>query len=99
MENLRTCPFCGGEAYLTANYSPKIKRYFIFAKCEDCGATGAAKCSKESPEVRDWETPACGRAIDAWNARTEDPMTYDKAVKFLAKEDPETLDEILHGEW
>ena len=68
-KKLKPCPHCGGAAYLNANFSYKIKRYFVFAKCDICGATGKAITSIEDPAVSEWENTACITASEAWNMR------------------------------
>ena len=93
---LKECPHCGGEAFLNANYSKKISRFFIFAKCDECGATGGTACTKEDPERNGWDLPACKRAASAWNMRTA-ALTIENAIDLLREVDPETLDEIRHG--
>ena len=98
MEELKECPHCGGEAFLHANYSQKIHRFFIFAKCSECGATGATKCTKEDPKENNWRLPACNRAISAWNMRTEEPLTSKSVIQWIIENDPELLDDIRHGE-
>ena len=69
MDAIKYCPHCGGEARLTANYSPKTKLWFIQVKCVLCGATGKVYTQAEDPEVSDWETDACIKALYAWNKR------------------------------
>ena len=97
---LKECPHCGGEAFLNANYSQKISRFFIFAKCEECGATGGTTCTKDDPQRYGWNLPACKRAITAWNMRTTEAqaLTVENAIALLREVDPETWDEIRHGE-
>lgn len=66
---IETCPHCGGEARLTANYSPKTKLWFINVKCQICGATGKYYTQVEDPEGKEWKTDACYNALQAWNKR------------------------------
>lgn len=69
MIKAKYCPHCGGDARLTANYSPKIKRWFIAVKCNMCGATGKYYTQVEDPDVDGWETDASYSAVEAWNRR------------------------------
>ena len=73
---IKPCPHCGGVAYLNANYSYKISRYFVFVKCDVCGAQGKVTACKESPDESDWNNTACRNAVDAWNMRNGMPE-YD----------------------
>jgi hypothetical protein len=68
--NILECPHCGGAAYLNSNYSYKIRAYFVFVKCEVCGATGKVTRSDNDPAEDDWQSPPCESAIAAWNLRT-----------------------------
>lgn len=68
--NISTCPHCGGEAYLAANYSYKIRKYFVFCKCDICGAQGKSYTSEEDPAAENWDNQPCRDAIKAWNMRT-----------------------------
>lgn len=69
MEQVKYCPHCGGDARLTANYSPKTKLWFIAVKCEFCGATGKYYTQVEDPDETKWKTDACYKAVQAWNKR------------------------------
>ena len=66
----RPCPHCGGNACLNASYNHKQKRYFIYVKCDICGAQGKIYTDPENPEIYDWNMPACQDAVTAWNMRT-----------------------------
>ena len=70
---IKPCPHCGGTAYLNVNYSYKISRYFVFVKCEICGAQGKVSACKESPADEEWNNTACQTAIEGWNMRTYEP--------------------------
>lgn len=99
---LKECPHCGGEAFLYTNYAPKIGRYFVCIKCGSCGATGRASATKDDPEKYGFRLPACQMAASAWNMRTEtepEPITTEKAIRYLQYNDPETWHEITHGEF
>lgn len=69
MNKVKYCPHCGGDARLTANYSPKAKVWFIAVKCRMCGATGKYFTQQEDPDATAWETDACYNAVIAWNKR------------------------------
>lgn len=66
----KPCPHCGGDAFLTANYSQRVRRYFVYVKCDICGAQGKAYTCVEDPAEQEWDNAACESAITAWNMRT-----------------------------
>ena len=66
---IKPCPHCNGAAYLNGNYSYKTRSYFIFVKCDICGATGKTTNSQEDPAAEEWQSDACESAIAAWNLR------------------------------
>lgn len=70
-ETIKPCPHCGGSACLNSNFSYKTRKYFIFIKCDICGAQGKIYSSAEDPAAGEWNTPACTDAIGAWNMRTD----------------------------
>ena len=67
----KPCPHCGGDAFLTANYSQRVRRYFVYVKCDICGAQGKAYTSAEDPAEQEWNNEACYSAITAGNMRTD----------------------------
>lgn len=67
---IKTCPHCGGSACLNYSYSYKTRSYFVYVKCDICGATGKTYKSAEDPAANGWNTTACNDAIAAWNLRT-----------------------------
>lgn len=66
---IKTCPHCGGTACLNANYSYKTRTYFVFVKCDICGAQGKITTSQEDPAADEWNNAACNTALEAWNLR------------------------------
>lgn len=66
---IKHCPHCAGVSYLHSNYSNKYRCFFVFVKCDICGAQGKAYKSAEAPSETDWESEACIDAIEAWNMR------------------------------
>ena len=84
-ELIKPCPHCGGTACLTANYSEKIHRYFLFVKCDICGAQGRTFCTAISAGLPGWKENACTDAVKAWNMRTAD------------NEAPEAAEECNHA--
>lgn len=80
MNSVKYCPHCGGDARLTANYSPKVKRWFIAVKCTLCGATGKYYTQVEDPDETNWNTDACYNALRAWNRRYNPLIEDDDAV-------------------
>ncbi len=69
---IKPCPHCGGPAFLNQNYSYRKRTYFVFVKCEMCGAQGKIYHSDEEPAAAEWNNQACDRAIVAWNMRTNE---------------------------
>lgn len=67
---IKKCPFCDGSACLTANYSYKCRSYFVYVKCDICGAQGKIYKSEEDPSADKWDNAACNDAVNAWNMRT-----------------------------
>lgn len=59
MEELKKCPFCGGEAMLKINYGFDEKVISSFVYCEECGVA-TRSCSLEST------------ARGIWNRRVEE---------------------------
>lgn len=70
MDNMKSCPHCGGAAYLEQNYSSKWRSCFVYVKCSICGAQGKFFTSEEEPAAADWTNSACNAAAAAWNMRT-----------------------------
>lgn len=66
---IKPCPHCGGTACLNSNYSYKARSYFVFVKCDICGAAGKIYNSKDEPAAAGWNIPACNDAVNAWNMR------------------------------
>lgn len=79
-DTIKPCPHCGGVSYLNQNYSYKARSYFVFVKCEICGAQGKIVNSKEEPAAANWNNEACDSAIEAWNMRTpaQDPTQSEE---------------------
>ena len=59
-----------GTATLNSNYSYKLHKFFVFVKCDICGATGKAYISEEQPASEDWNNQPCKDAVEAWNMRS-----------------------------
>lgn len=74
---IKTCPHCGGAACLTQNYSYKARSYFVFVKCDICGAQGKIYNSADEPATTGWNNTACNDAIAAWNMRTPEPAEQE----------------------
>ena len=59
MEELKKCPFCGGEATLKIHYGFDEKVISAFVYCEECGVA-TRRCALETT------------AIGKWNRRVEE---------------------------
>ena len=68
--SVKTCPHCGGGASLNCNYSRKTRSYFVYVRCDICGAQGKTYRSMEDPQAVRWDNMACKDAVKAWNMRT-----------------------------
>lgn len=66
-EELKPCPFCGGEAKLVKierdNYPYGTCDYICYVLCKNCGVTGKTFSSENQNEYKETE------AITAWNTR------------------------------
>ena len=60
MDELRPCPFCGGDGSLSVGIEEKT----VYGSCWTCGARGSGIRYKNRPSVEDVE-----KAIRAWNRR------------------------------
>lgn len=65
-EELKPCPFCGGEASFTLTESRAGKWGFV--KCGSCGAT----CNDDDVGDADW-------CVDVWNRRAPSASIADTA--------------------
>ena len=67
-EDLKQCPFCGGEAKLYSNFSTKADHYYIYVQCATCYARGKTVKS-QYPAAIGINGTAGQEAISAWNRR------------------------------
>lgn len=74
---VKLCPHCGGTACLNASYGYRTLTYFIYVKCDICGATGKTYTSATDPAIDNWENSACIDAVKAWNMRTTERKVKD----------------------
>lgn len=72
-DKIKTCPHCGGTACLNASYSYRIRKHFVYVKCDICGAQGKIYNTSLDPRVEEWNNAACIDAVNAWNMRTGEP--------------------------
>lgn len=64
-KNLKSCPFCGGEAVL------KVELYYSYVKCKNCGAY--TRLVKATSCIR-----AVDEAVKVWNTRVDEPTAEVK---------------------
>lgn len=69
MQEIKKCPFCGGDGELTQRYNTRYRNYFLFVACNLCGGQGKIFSSDEDVTESNWKTNACERAVKAWNMR------------------------------
>ena len=93
MEELKKCPFCGGEAMLKIHYGFDEKVISAFVYCEECGVA-TRRCALETT------------AIGKWNRRVENIDYIGKRAKLITllpgevKLSTDVLEwngELLHG--
>ncbi len=69
METIKTCPHCNGPAHLKSSFRSIANNYFVFVRCDICGAQGKLYYSSEDPKASNWNNEYCVKAINAWNMR------------------------------
>ena len=73
-EKLRSCPFCGGEAHLTSDYSSELDHTF-WQVWHDCSTNpGPVRHTYGHALGMEISTPWCASedaAVDLWNRRAE----------------------------
>lgn len=69
---MRKCPHCGGSGRLNASYSYHAECYFVFVKCDICGAQTRSFRDDDDPANSDWKSVACNIAVEAWDMRSND---------------------------
>ena len=56
-EELKPCPFCGGEARIDSTpYGSKVRIYWVL--CEDCGAEDGSILDSQKEAKKSWNTRA-----------------------------------------
>ena len=66
--NLKSCPFCGGEAETCCNYW----KYgpFVYVKCSICNAQTRVKTAEDIEDDESfWNQSACHAVAALWNQR------------------------------
>ncbi len=53
MEELKKCPFCGGEATMKIHYGFDEKVISAFVYCEECGVA-TRRCALETTAIGKW---------------------------------------------
>ncbi len=76
MEELKPCPFCGGEAEICLGCDNKIFGKYWFVRCKTCysRSSDAYESRSELGPNQVYETikEAWDKAIKAWNRRASD---------------------------
>ena len=81
MFELKTCPFCGGEAVLCEEHDPMLRNDLAFVKCSDCGCHTPTFIIIGEAAVKD--------VVDVWNRRPEITITLEKLTV-------DQLDEVVN---
>lgn len=69
-DNLKPCPFCGGEAHMQERGTEEGERMVFCCACASCGASVEGLEWVERDGLPGFETEA--QAIEAWNRRPAD---------------------------
>ena len=75
---IKPCPHCGGSASLYSGYSRRHRDYFVYVRCDICGAQGKLYGSSEDPAAVEWANDACTDAVKAWNMRKAEGARHDE---------------------
>ena len=67
---LKRCPHCGGRAQMEVHYIKSRDQYYVYVKCEVCGAQGTL-CKTVIDPLND-EGGCFNFAAAAWNMRTNE---------------------------
>ena len=84
---LKSCPHCGGPAWINPYYDCRERGYLVFVECEICGARGMAYLLlDDDPGEVDLNDPPYSCAAEAWNMRAKNKIM---AARNMAKmQDP-----------
>lgn len=66
---IKDCPHCNGGGSLRQSYNRKEAVFFVYVRCDKCGAVGSKYICDEEPAATNWNNQACKDAIAAWNMR------------------------------
>lgn len=69
-EQLKPCPFCGGEGNLISHEDPRVTNYGYEVDCGDCGARGPLTDCAWNGDT----SAAKSGAVLAWNMRAPSPI-------------------------
>ena len=79
MEELKPCPFCGGEAEICSAFENKFLGKYWYVRCKTCYSRGSDiyESGKELEPNQEYEAikGAWDKAIKAWNRRAKDEQT------------------------
>lgn len=68
MQNIKKCPFCGGDGELMQRLNARYRNYFVFVACNLCNAQSKVFPSDDDASECGWESKACDKAVKAWNS-------------------------------
>lgn len=75
---LKPCPFCGGTATFFVKKSKNKTLWYIYVKCDFCGAQSKTMFTETDPKPLNFQTWDCSAAIDFWNNRVKDRFPLEK---------------------
>lgn len=67
MQDIKKCPFCGGDGELTQRLNARAGNYFVFVSCNLCNAQSKVFSSEDDAFKSGKKSKACEKAVKAWN--------------------------------
>ena len=69
IEQIYSCPFCGGPPELIRTVAPNEK-YYVYVRCRLCRGQGRVYGSTKPPDIDNWDSFPVSDAILSWNLRS-----------------------------
>ena len=64
MDEIKPCPFCGGDGVLKTNHNHTKERYYTAVRCTNCYCQARTFVTSAEPDEQ-----INSKAISAWNTR------------------------------